>query len=704
MGPAKPKKNAKIASYLKASLPSTKFILQPTDIQKMKPALEIMEDLELDRIPKILRKKRAKRRRRKKRKKWKIQKTEGAVDGGVLGETANQGGYSLIDEREAKLIANKQTHDQEDLIHLPGIGTFKTRSIYSDDLIGHNAFRAKKQEKIGGMDRVIKRFDLTANIEDLGKVFGRGEEILTSRSEPGGGSYLPVVRHAIDDKKNAGATEDNGDGSETCSVDSNSSNSQRQGREQENRLIFSPITSTGEGDKDQNQKKPQPPPQRPAVPSARKERTPRIRNNGTRFRQQHQQPEHQQLSIEGARASSDPAEIEVQKMLFDASQSTGDKYNLHVLQRRRTMCKKLEEKKRREFMAKIARDVGVGRHQEEESDSSSSSESSRESDSGDDAFGSGRPKSFVSPLRSEVGRGGGVGYDAGGSVLGTNVGDLMATGNNIGADSSNGRNSGDHHQHYHPHHHHSAGTKGAADTDELEGEDQQRGDMALSDNDKIRRRSSVKVASVVARNKTILQLRAINNQSQLEIQQKKNFERLMQEDEHLRRHSMLLGGELDDETKAILHTRLVQRWMTQVQIVRGADFFSKQCRLLKFIREKKAAEEGKIPESVHVHKRHMKKYGNAIRVIQAKGRDWSDRLYQKRKTAALVKLQVLLKKRIHTYKYFVRDRAADTIAGFVRDTKFNFAVFATVVNQVSELVEVATASSMFAAVVVDNNY
>jgi len=149
MGPAKPKKNAKIASYLKASLPSTKFILQPTDIQKMKPALEIMEDLELDRIPKILRKKRAKRRRRKKRKKWKIQKTEGAVDGGVLGETANQGGYSLIDEREAKLIANKQTHDQEDLIHLPGIGTFKTRSIYSDDLIGHNAFRAKKQEKIG---------------------------------------------------------------------------------------------------------------------------------------------------------------------------------------------------------------------------------------------------------------------------------------------------------------------------------------------------------------------------------------------------------------------------------------------------------------------------------------------------------------------------------------------------------------------------
>ena len=33
------------------------------------------------------------------------------------------------------------------------------------------------------------------------------------------------------------------------------------------------------------------------------------------------------------------------------------------------------------------------------------------------------------------------------------------------------------------------------------------------------------------------------------------------------------------------------------------------------------------------------------------------------------------------FNYWIRERAADTISNFVRDTKFNFAVFTTVVNQ-----------------------
>ena len=84
----KPKKE-KIPSYLKSTLPKTKFILQPTDIQKMLPAEDILEKLQQDRVPKKRRINKKLRRRKRKRKKKK-------VDGDWRIEARENGEYRVV--------------------------------------------------------------------------------------------------------------------------------------------------------------------------------------------------------------------------------------------------------------------------------------------------------------------------------------------------------------------------------------------------------------------------------------------------------------------------------------------------------------------------------------------------------------------------------------------------------------------------------
>ena len=97
----KPKKE-KIPSYLKSTLPSTKFILQPTDIQKMLPAEDILEKLQQDRVPKKPRK--SKKLRCRKRRKKKKKTPEGAWKI----EAKQDGEYRVV--RQIEVRAQRHAH------------------------------------------------------------------------------------------------------------------------------------------------------------------------------------------------------------------------------------------------------------------------------------------------------------------------------------------------------------------------------------------------------------------------------------------------------------------------------------------------------------------------------------------------------------------------------------------------------------------
>ena len=191
-----------------------------------------MEDLDCDRIPKIRRKKLLKRRRRRgKKNKFKVN------------TDATTGEYSLINETQAKLLAKKNKKEDDEYIILPGVGKFKTRSIYNDDLLGKNGYRQPaKVEKIGGLESVIKRFNLTGNVNEIGKIFDDDDDdgnLLTSRSE-----RLPQVRHPQNQNQNEEDNKCYGDSdTDTSSVNSTSSNSflRSKGREPEREREHLPL-------------------------------------------------------------------------------------------------------------------------------------------------------------------------------------------------------------------------------------------------------------------------------------------------------------------------------------------------------------------------------------------------------------------------------------------------------------------------------
>jgi len=138
---------------------------------------------------------------------------------------------------------------------------------------------------------------------------------------------------------------------------------------------------------------------------------------------------------------------------------------------------------------------------------------------------------------------------------------------------------------------------------------------------------------------------------------------------------------MNEAMMQIFRTRLLQRWLVMGRLAEGATFFARKFRLLEYVRVKKAAETGKSAEKVHVSKRLLRKHERALRVMQAVARAYCGRRWETRKKVALTKLSVLLKVKLANFKEWVRNRAADTVGSFIRDTKFNFAVFATVVNQ-----------------------
>jgi hypothetical protein len=163
-------KSPRIPAYLKSSLPKTRYILQPTTIQKLLPSDEILYDLENDRIPKLLRKGMGKKKRRKKRKKkWKVVKSENddsnnnQQDGVAVGSMT----YNIQYEHQPS------TQTSDGLYVLPGIGKFKTKNIYTSSLHGMPPPKGGvKITKIGGMDGVIARWGLVDEIDDIGRPTG----------------------------------------------------------------------------------------------------------------------------------------------------------------------------------------------------------------------------------------------------------------------------------------------------------------------------------------------------------------------------------------------------------------------------------------------------------------------------------------------------------------------------------------------------
>ena len=165
-----------IPAYLRSSLPQTKYIFAPTELQKAMPAADLLDKLENNLIAKI----RRNRRRRRKRRKVKKEKRalESAVDA-ILAVVApsletlgGRGGGDDDNDDDAKL----------GVFSLPGVGLFRTCSVFDNDLLGDNGRkealrinipgvpRAKKtKEKFGTIDRVLDRFGLTAEIADIGK-------------------------------------------------------------------------------------------------------------------------------------------------------------------------------------------------------------------------------------------------------------------------------------------------------------------------------------------------------------------------------------------------------------------------------------------------------------------------------------------------------------------------------------------------------
>ncbi|GMH48538.1 hypothetical protein TL16_g00312 [Triparma laevis f. inornata] len=597
------KKREKIPAYLRSALPQSKFILQPTDIQKMLPAEDILEKLQQDRVPKTSRKSKKLKRQRRKKKKWKI-------------ESSKDGEYHLTNNVAAK---EKREREEEQVLNLPGVGRFVTCTLYNNDLKGTHGKEgpdslrqiSKGPIKIGGMKHVINRWNLTTDI----KLIGLTEEQLKK----------------IEEKKRRRYEERKAMGFET---DSNSE--------------LSNFDDLLDSDSDEHDD----------VASER--------------RAQPQQDSSQE-DVKGIKDLTDkhnamtPDAIRVEKLILDAE---NNKLKLQLAEKarkeaiivrkkevERLKLKAIERKKR--IKSKLRHKVNVVKK--------------------------------VNMLKKLVKGFGGFGGIGGIGGIG---GPAAATA--IKKESENSTKYEDREE-KNPNNENDFANVAGKVKKGGGSEDGNRKGSYVTDSSWVNVHSEGADDAMNCHHDTVDELHNMHRTERLSIQLQKNTDLLIKSESRMRRQSMMQGLGAEEKEK-MTNLFLAERWSSLTYAAKFAAELSRHLRIVHYLKEKGRGhgrwgdfQNGMMPENgdsgegeknkLNFNIKEVMLVKHAVDRILKRARIYLQGMYEIKKRIMIKRMARLMKGRIAQYREDMKDRLADTIVHFMRDTKFNFAVFASVISR-----------------------
>ena len=669
-------------------MPKSKYILQPSEIQKMLSSKEILDSLENDRIPKIPRKKaqragkRRRRRRRKAGKKWSVQRS-----------SVDPQGYSIRFDGDE--IGNAEEEHEKGTLNLPGIGHFKVGSMRRSDLHDVSGFmggaghmKVHDDQFEGGMKKVIKRFKLTEDISMIGHpelqeakrlsdLKKREKRRMVVKAKEG----APPCDSADDALSADEPTTHRGKSQGNNNNNNDTDNADNEGGDNNNDDSGDGGDGGGGGGDDDNNNCNNNNYNNNSVKAPSKPEGPKPSSTSSSVTPMKRRLKHGEgvfLSSDYMRVERLIMEAEANKFELALAAKTAKEKALRRKQETERLQVKARERKMKiknkmMFATKKAAMIEgftggaylKGRQHEE----AGSSETGSEVEDGkrrEEQKSAGKKNECAAPeVSSGKSRGArknvkdGPGRSPIPSKPATPMRKRTLTRKSIS--QNNFRRE-----------------RGLTlKSPKAVGFTNARPE-GVNASKELSHGGEPASPSTPSGKLTVEELRQVHRNHMLELQMEKNTRALLQSESSLRRKTHNLSAmEEEDRARTLISFR-AERWLSLVYIGKWAAFMARNYRIVAYLQGESQEEE---EEGNSILVAEVFRVRAAMKVLVKHAARFLEKLYVVKKKAALKRLKILLGSKIDSYSDDIRDRHCDTIVHFMKNTKFNFAVFVTVIHQ-----------------------